>query len=321
MARRLFSRLPSLCTVAKTQLQNHVVSPPTPTIYSSNLTCRYPRLLPRPNPIFQDARTYARGSRPPSYDLFGGKVPNPKEFREKWARQMEDEEDHLWTASEDDDEHDKDPNIQLKKDIKKAKQRARARSDPGVDADDSDELRSIWSSDSDGEKSLWTGDEGDDEADAPTDPIPNERSDEYIDRLFEFDEKPKHRTLAQAMRDEEEPEEMSPGKRARKLAVQNALRKLRKGPDGRYVNVWEVMSDLDVLIGAFENIVSGPEYEELRRGGPKKLNMEFFKDVQAKMRDPNYKFSPELKLRPKSKVVPRRKWEKAQSRRRKAQRR
>ncbi|CAA0823174.1 Unknown protein [Striga hermonthica] len=115
---------------------------------------------------------------------------------------MEDEEDHLWTASED-DEHD-DPNIRLKKDIKKAKQRARARSDPGVDADNIDELRSIWSSDSDGEKSLWTGDEGDDEADAPSDPIPNERSDEYIDRLFEFDEKPKHRTLAQAMRDEEE---------------------------------------------------------------------------------------------------------------------
>ncbi|GER50659.1 haloacid dehalogenase-like hydrolase superfamily protein [Striga asiatica] len=239
---------------------------------------------------------------------------------------MEDDEDHLWTASEDDEnDPNSNPNIQLKKDIKKAKQRARARSDPGVDADDSDELRSIWSSDadSDDEKSLWTGDEGDDEADVPTDPIPNERSDEYIDRLFEFDEKPKHRTLAQAMRDEDntEEEEMSPGKRARKLAVQSALRKLRKGPDGRYVNVWEVMSDLDVLIGAFENIVSGPEYEELRKGGPKKLNMEFFKEVQAKMRDPNYEFSPELKLRPKGKVVLRRKWEKAQSRRRKAQRR
>ncbi|GER50657.1 clavata3-like [Striga asiatica] len=301
MARRLCSRLPSLSTLAKTQLQNHVVSVCPPTqIYSSNLISQSPHLLPRSNPIFQ-------------------------EFREEWARQMEDDEDHLWTASEDDEnDPNSNPNIQLKKDIKKAKQRARARSDPGVDADDSDELRSIWSSDadSDDEKSLWTGDEGDDEADVPTDPIPNERSDEYIDRLFEFDEKPKHRTLAQAMRDEDntEEEEMSPGKRARKLAVQSALRKLRKGPDGRYVNVWEVMSDLDVLIGAFENIVSGPEYEELRKGGPKKLNMEFFKEVQAKMRDPNYEFSPELKLRPKGKVVLRRKWEKAQSRRRKAQR-
>ncbi|GER50656.1 ATP synthase subunit delta [Striga asiatica] len=302
MARRLCSRLPSLSTLAKTQLQNHVVSVCPPTqIYSSNLISQSPHLLPRSNPIFQ-------------------------EFREEWARQMEDDEDHLWTASEDDEnDPNSNPNIQLKKDIKKAKQRARARSEPGVDADDSDELRSIWSpnADSDDEKSLWTGDEGDDEADVPTDPIPNERSDEYIDRLFEFDEKPKHRTLAQTMRDEDntEDEEMSPGKRARKLAVQSALRKLRKGPDGRYVNVWEVMSDLDVLIGVFENIVSGPDYEEMKKGGPKKLNMEFFKEVQAKMRDPNYDFSPELKLRPKGKVVPRRKWEKAQSRRRKVQRR
>ncbi|GER50661.1 homeodomain-like superfamily protein [Striga asiatica] len=269
MARRLCSRLPSLSTLAKTQLQNHVVSVCPPTqIYSSNLISQSPHLLPRSNPIFQDARSYTRGSRPPRYDLFGGKLPkNPKEFREKWARQMEDDEDHLWTASEDDEnDPNSNPNIQLK-----------------VDADDSDELRSIWSSDadSDDEKSLWTGDEGDDEGDVPTDPIPNERSDEYIDRLFEFDEKPKHRTLAQAMRDEDntEEEEMSPGKRARKLAVQSALRKLRKGPDRRYVNVWEVMSDLDVLIGAFENIVSGPEYEELRKGGPKKLNVEFFKEA------------------------------------------
>ena len=155
----------------------------------------------------------------------------------------------------------------------------------------------------------------------PTEPFPNERSDQYIDHLFEFDEKPKYRTLSQALKEEEEPEELSPGKLARKQAVQNALKKLKKGPDGRYTNVWEVMSDLDILIGAFENIISGPEYEELRQGGPKKLNMEFFKDIQAKMRDPNYKFSPELKLKPKSKLVSRKKWMKTESRRRRARRR
>ena len=47
--------------------------------------------------------------------------------------------------------------------------------------------------------------------------------------------------------------------------------------------------------------------------------MQFFKDIQARMRDQNYKFSPELKLKPKSKLVSRKKWQKAQSRRRTAQ--
>ncbi|XP_051126745.1 uncharacterized protein LOC127248447 [Andrographis paniculata] len=271
-------------------------------------------------PISQALRSYSRDRRQ-SYDLFGGRVPKSNEFKREWAKQMEDDEDHLWTGSEDEDDTDaeRDDQSKLKKEIKKAKQRAKHRSDR-IDADDSDELYSIWSG-SDEEKTLWTGDEGDDEDDVPTEPFPNERSDEYIDKLFEFDEKPRYRTLSQAMKDEEEPEELSPGKQARKLAVQNALKKLKKGPDGRYTNVWEVMSDLDILVGAFENIISGPEYEELRQGGPKRLNMEFFKDIQARMRDPNYKFSPEIKLKPKNKVVSRKKWQKAESRRRKARKR
>lgn len=246
-------------------------------------------------------------------------MPRAKEFREKWAKQMNDEEDCLWTGSEDDDSDKEDDRRRLKKDIGKAKQRLKEQSDP-IDADDSDELWSVWS-EGDEEKTLWTGSEEDDEDDIPTDPRPSEKSDAYIDKLFEFEEKPKYRTLSEALKEEEEPEELSPGKQARKIALENALKKLKKGPDGRYTNVWEVMSDLDVLVAAFENIISGPEYEELRQGGPKKLNMEFFKDIQAKMRDPNYKFSPELKLKPKSKFVPRKRWHKAQSRRRKAQKR
>ncbi|KAK6125418.1 hypothetical protein DH2020_040845 [Rehmannia glutinosa] len=316
MARRLCSRLPSLLRIAKTQLQIPASAPTS--LYFSEITFRYPQSLGRSYPIFQAVRSYARDRRS-SYDLFGGKIPKAKEFKKEWAKQMEDEEDHLWTASEDESDTERDDHSQLKKEIKKAKQRAKERSDR-IDADDSDELRSVWS-ESDDEKSLWTGDEGDDEDDVPTEPFPNEKSDEYIDKLFEFEEKPKYRTLAQALRDEEEPEELSPGKQARKLAVQNALKKLKKGPDGRYTNVWEVMSDLDILIGAFENIISGPEYEELRQGGPKRLNMQFFKDIQARMRDPNYKFSPEIKLKPKSKLVSRKKWQKTQSRRRKAQKR
>nr|GMD24206.1 eukaryotic translation initiation factor 5B isoform X1 [Ipomoea batatas]GMD24220.1 eukaryotic translation initiation factor 5B isoform X1 [Ipomoea batatas]GME08127.1 eukaryotic translation initiation factor 5B isoform X1 [Ipomoea batatas] len=264
----------------------------------------------------QASRSYARSRH--YYDLFKGRVPGAKEFRKTWAKEMEDEDNCLWTGSEDESEPENGPSS-LKKEIRKAKQRAIEHSDR-IDADDSDELRSVWSG-SDEEKTLWTGSEGDDDDDIPTEAYPNEKSDEYIDKLFEFDEKPKYRTLSEALKDEEEPEELSPEKQARKLAVENALKKLKKGPDGRYTNVWEVMSDLDILIGAFENIISGPEYAELRQGGPRKLNMQFFKDIQARMRDPNYKFSPELKLKPKSKVVPRKKWQKVESRRRKAQKR
>ncbi|KAK9266016.1 hypothetical protein L1049_010753 [Liquidambar formosana] len=267
-------------------------------------------------PYLQASRSYARGGRS-NYDLFGNGKPGDQEFRKAWEKGM-DEESCLWTGSEDESDTD-EGRSRLEDEIKKVKQKAKEHSDL-IDADDSDELRSIWSG-SDEEKTLWTGSEGDDDDDIPTEAHPNESSDTYIDKLFEFEETPKYRTLSELLKDEKEPEELSPGKQARKLAVENALKKLKKGPDGRYTNVWEVMSDLDILIGAFENIVSGPEYAELRQGGPKKLNMQFFKDIQARMRDPNYKYSPELKLKPKSKLVSRKKWQKAQSRRRKAQKR
>ena len=62
-----------------------------------------------------------------------------------------------------------------------------------IDADDSDELYSVWSG-TDEEKTLWTGDDDDD---IPTDPHPNEASDKYLDKLFEFKEKPKYRTISE----------------------------------------------------------------------------------------------------------------------------
>lgn len=223
----------------------------------------------------------------------------------------------MWTES-DEDQSDIDQS-HAKDEAKRLEKEAEARANL-IDADDSDELRSVWSG-SDEEKTLWTGSEGDDDEDIPSEPYPNERSDPYIDKLFEFEEMPKYRTISELLKAENEPPELSPGKQARKIAVENALKKLKKGPDGRYTNVWEVVSDIDILIGAFENIVSGPEYAELREGGPKKLNMQFFKDIQARMRDPNFKFSPELKLKPKSKLVSKKKWQKAQARRRKAERR
>lgn len=269
-------------------------------------------------PRFQASRSYARDNKRSYYDLFGNGKPGDKEFRKAWEKEM-DEESCLWTGSEDESSDDEKGRSNLKEEIRRVKQKAKDHSDL-IDADDSDELRSVWSG-SDEEKTLWTGDEGDDDDDIPTEPYPNESSDAYLDKLFEFEETPKYRTISELLKAEKEPEELSPGKQARKLAVENALKKLKKGPDGRYVNVWEVMSDLDILIGAFDNVVSGPEYAELRKGGPKRLNIEFFKDIQARMRDPNYKFSPELKLKPKSKLVSRKKWQKAQSRRRKAQKR
>ncbi|KAJ1432164.1 hypothetical protein SESBI_06802 [Sesbania bispinosa] len=266
---------------------------------------------------FQALRSYARGARK-AYDLFGSGRPGDEEFKKAWAKEM-DEDNTLWTGSEDESDEEKGSKNHFHKEIRKARQQAKEHVDL-IDADDSDELRSVWS-DSDEEKTLWTGDEMDSDEDIPTEAYPNERSDKYIDKLFEFDEMPKYRTISELLKAEQEPEELSPGKKARKIAVENALKKLKKGPDGRYTNAWEVMSDLDILIGAFENIVSGPEYAELRQGGPKKLNIEFFKDIQKRMRDPNYKFSPELKLKPKSKLVSRKKWQKAESRRRKAQKR
>ncbi|KAG5110993.1 hypothetical protein JHK82_040216 [Glycine max] len=228
---------------------------------------------------FQALRSYARDARK-GYNLFGRGRPGDEEFKKTWAKEMDEDNNTLWTGSEDESDEDTGPKTDLDKEIRKARLEAKKHADL-IDADDSHELRSVWSG-SDEEKTLWTGDEMDSDDDIPT--------------------------------------EAYPRKQARKIVVENALKKLKKGPDGRYTNVWEVMCDLDILIGAFENVVSGLEYAELRQGGPK-LNIQFFKDIQARMRDPNYKFSPELKLKPKSKLDSRKKWQKAESRRRKARKR
>lgn len=301
-------RISPLFSIIAKRSQSRFLSSPAPNSAQNWVSRRHN--------LRQATRSYASGGRK-DYNLFGSNVkPGDADFRKAWEKDMKDDDDDdtLWSGSEDESD-DKG----LEKEVKKARRQAKATSDL-IDADDSDELYSVWSG-SDEEKTLWTGDEGDDDDDIPTEPHPNEASDKYLDKLFEFEEKPKYRTISELLKSENEPEELSPGKQARKLAVENALKKLNKGPDGRYTNVWEVMSDVDILIGAFENIISGPEYEELRKGGPKRLNMQFFKDIQTRMRDPNFKFTPEIKLKPKSKLVPRKKWQKAQSRRRKAQKR
>ena len=262
-------------------------------------------------------RSYARDARK-GYNLFGRGRPGDEEFKKTWAKEMDEDNNTLWTGSEDESDEDTGPKTDLDKEIRKARLEAKKHADL-IDADDSHELRSVWSG-SDEEKTLWTGDEMDSDDDIPTEAYPSESSDQYIDNCLSLMKCP-NTEPSQMLKAEQEPEELTPGKQARKIAVENALKKLKKGPDGRYSNVWEVMSDLDILIGAFENVVSGPEYAELRQGGPKHLNIQFFKDIQARMRDPNYKFSPELKLKPKSKLDSRKKWQKAESRRRKARKR
>ncbi|KAM2918360.1 hypothetical protein FF1_047035 [Malus domestica] len=142
--------------------------------------------------------------------------------------------------------------IILKKEIRKVKQQAREHSDL-IDANDSDELRSVGSR-IDDEKSLWTGSEDDDEEDIATEAYPNESSDKPIDKLFEFEETSKYWTISKLLKPEQEPEELSPGKQARKIAVENALKKL-KGQT---------------------YVILTLEYAELRQRGPKKPNMQFF---------------------------------------------
>uniref|UniRef100_A0A0D9UWA4 Uncharacterized protein n=1 Tax=Leersia perrieri TaxID=77586 RepID=A0A0D9UWA4_9ORYZ len=272
---------------------------------------------PHPHPVWAPGGIRFFADDRSHYDLFGKRRPGDEEFRKAWQENV-DEEDCLWTGSEDDEEEEND--TKLEREIKKVKRQAKENANL-IDGDDSDELRSICSESDEDDMALWSGSEDDDDDDIPTDAHPNERSDSYIDKVFEFDGEPKYRKISELLKSEQEPPELSPGKQARKLAVENALKKLKKGPDGRYINVFDVATDIDILIGAFENIVSGPEYAELREGGPKKLNIQFFKDIQARMRDPNFKFSPELKLKPKSKIVPRKKWQKAQARKRKNERR
>ena len=97
-------------------------------------------------------------------------------------------------------DNEKDPKSCLKEEIQRVRQHAKEHSDL-IDANDSDELRSVWSG-SDAEKTLWTGSEDDDDSDIPTEAYPNESSDKYIDKLFEFEEMPKYRTISELLKAE-----------------------------------------------------------------------------------------------------------------------
>jgi hypothetical protein len=263
------------------------------------------------------------------YDIFGKGPPGDEAYRKAWEKEV-DEETCCWTGSDSEDEKLRSKALKNYYDLTDSEDEnggegkkkddifpeAKEENGEDIDGDKSDELRSVWSG-SDEEKTLWSGSEDDDDDDIPVTARPHVKSDRYLDQIFEFEEAPRLRTLSELTKGGAKKEKLSPGTQARKLAMENALKKLKKGPDGRYTNVVEVMTDIDVLIGSFEQIISGPEYADLRAGGPKKLNMQYFKDIQERMRNGTYEFTPELKLKPKSRFVSKKKYLRAMARERK----
>ncbi|PWA34672.1 hypothetical protein CTI12_AA616870 [Artemisia annua] len=175
-------RFPLLQSIYKTIIHFHTTNTSSSS-YSRLPNTQHLIFIGSPNsphfPFAQVSRSYARG-RQPHYDLFGKGKPGDKKFREAWGKEV-DEDDCLWTGSEDESDKE-DSKHRLDEEIKKVKKEAEDHSNL-IDGDDSDELRSVWSG-SDEEKTLWTGSEGDDDDDIPTDPYPNENSDAYIDKLL-----------------------------------------------------------------------------------------------------------------------------------------
>ncbi|KAI4986656.1 hypothetical protein ZWY2020_019286 [Hordeum vulgare] len=139
------------------------------------------------------------------YDLFGKRRSGDEEFRKAWQENV-DEEDCVWTASEDEDE-EKEDDTKMEREMKKVKKQAKENANL-IDGDDSDELRSICPESDEEDMTLWSGSEEDDHNDIPTEPHPNERSDSYIDKVFEFDETPKYRTISELLKAEKEPPEL-----------------------------------------------------------------------------------------------------------------
>ncbi|KAI4967388.1 hypothetical protein ZWY2020_027891 [Hordeum vulgare] len=95
----------------------------------------------------------------------------------------------------------------MEREMKKVKKQAKENANL-IDGDDSDELRSICPESDEEDMTLWSGSEEDDHNDIPTEPHPNERSDSYIDKVFEFDETPKYRTISELLKAEKEPPEL-----------------------------------------------------------------------------------------------------------------
>lgn len=95
---------------------------------------------------------------------------------------------------------------------------------------------------------------------------------------------------------------------SRKERVKACLAKLQKGPDGRYVNVFEVATELDMLIASYVELrakenpslaENSDDEEKLLEG----IDIEKFKKLQKRLRSGTYKFQPIIPVPlPKSKI-------------------
>ena len=83
--------------------------------------------------------------------------------------------------------------------------------------------------------------------------------------------------------------------RPRKERIKQSLAKLKKGSDGRFINVLEVASDLNLLIAAYQNLkaqerptylIEDSDDEDSMDG----IDLERFKKLQRRLRTGTYKF-------------------------------
>lgn len=99
----------------------------------------------------------------------------------------------------------------------------------------------------------------------------------------------------------------------RKERVKACLDKLKRGPDGRYINVFEVATEVDMLIASYLKLrkqenpslaENSDDDEKLMEG----IDMEKFKRLQKRLRDGTYEFQPVVHVPlPKRKIVKKKK--------------
>lgn len=99
----------------------------------------------------------------------------------------------------------------------------------------------------------------------------------------------------------------------RKERVKACLDKLQRGPDGRYINVLEVATEVDMLIASYLKLryQDNPSLEENSDEDEKLLegiDIEKFKRLSKRLRDGTYEFQPIVQVPlPKKKIVKRKK--------------
>ncbi|KAH7430244.1 hypothetical protein KP509_09G090000 [Ceratopteris richardii] len=86
----------------------------------------------------------------------------------------------------------------------------------------------------------------------------------------------------------------------RKERIRKALAKLKRGPDGRFINVLEVTSDIHMLIAAYQSLKakSRPTYliEDSDDDDPMEgIDLQRFKKLQKRLRNGTYRFGTATK--------------------------